>query len=64
MGFWVVGKGDVADPRRVVVDREALLTFVQYRSKVFEPSVAAARLGELGEAELKTPVSCILPFPV
>ncbi len=30
--------------RVIVVDRDALLTFVQYRSKAFKPEVAAARL--------------------
>lgn len=53
VAFWLVGRSDVADPRSVVVDRGALLTFIQYRTKVFEPSVAAARLDALGEAELE-----------
>lgn len=39
------------DDKRIVVDRAALLTFIQYRTKVFEPKVAAARLDALsGEA--------------
>ncbi len=39
------------DDKRIVVDRAALLTFIQYRTKVFEPEVAAARLDALsGEA--------------
>jgi len=41
------------DSKTIIVDRNALLTFVQYRSKAFNPQVAAARLDALGEAELK-----------
>ena len=41
------------DSKTIVVDRDALLTFVQYRSKAFNPDVAAARLDALNEAELK-----------
>jgi hypothetical protein len=40
------------DSKTIVVDRDALLTFVQFRSKAFNPDVAAARLDALGEAEL------------
>lgn len=32
------------DPRSIVVDRQALLTFMQYRSKVFDTDLAAKRL--------------------
>jgi hypothetical protein len=39
--------------KTIVVDRNALLTFVQYRSKAFNPDVAAARLDALSEAELE-----------
>jgi len=39
--------------KTIVVDRNALLTFVQYRSKAFNPEVAAARLDALSETELK-----------
>ncbi|MGI9223541.1 MAG: peptidyl-prolyl cis-trans isomerase [Woeseiaceae bacterium] len=41
------------DSKTIIVDRNALLTFVQYRSKAFNPQVAAARLDALSEAELK-----------
>lgn len=41
------------DSKTIVVDRNALLTFVQYRSKAFNPKVAAARLDALSETELK-----------
>lgn len=37
---------------RIVVDREALLTFVQYRTKTFEPTVAAKRLGAMSQDQL------------
>ena len=40
------------DSKTIVVDRDALLTFVQFRSKAFNPEVAAARLDALGDAEL------------
>jgi len=40
------------DSRTIVVDRDALLTFVQFRSKAFNPEVAAARLDALSDAEL------------
>ena len=39
--------------KTIVVDRNALLTFVQYRSKAFNPDVAEARLDALSEAELQ-----------
>jgi len=41
------------DSRTIVVDRDALLTFVQFRSKAFNPEVAATRLDALSESELK-----------
>jgi len=45
------GAGD--DPKRIVVDRDALLTFVQYRTKTFEPKLAAARLDSMSGDQLK-----------
>lgn len=39
--------------KTIVVDRDALLTFVQFRSKAFNPEVAATRLDALSESELK-----------
>jgi hypothetical protein len=41
------------DERVIVVDREALLSFVQFRSKAFEPGVAAARLDAMSQDELQ-----------
>ena len=41
------------DSKTIVVDRNALLTFIQFRSKAFNPEVAAERLDALGERELE-----------
>ncbi|MEM7436937.1 MAG: peptidylprolyl isomerase [Myxococcota bacterium] len=49
----VGGGGSEVGEDVIVVDRDALLTFVQYRTKAFEPSVAAARLDALSEPELE-----------
>jgi hypothetical protein len=43
---------DAFDSKVITVDRDALLTFVQFRSRAFEPQVAAERLDGLSEAEL------------
>ncbi|MCZ6806438.1 MAG: peptidylprolyl isomerase [Deltaproteobacteria bacterium] len=53
--FGIVNRGSDGDgdPYVVLVDRDALLTFVQYRTKAFEPSVAAARLDKLSDEELE-----------
>ena len=40
------------DAKTIVVDRPALLTFIQFRSKAFNPEVAAARLDALSDTEL------------
>lgn len=42
----------VLDSKVIVVNRDALLTFVQFRSRAFEPQVAAARLDNLSAEEL------------
>ncbi len=42
-----------SDPNVVVVDREALLTFVQYRIKAFNPTLAQAKLDALSDVELE-----------
>ena len=49
----VAGDRFEGDGRVIVVDREALLTFVQFRAKAFQPGAAAARLDALSEAELQ-----------
>jgi parvulin-like peptidyl-prolyl isomerase len=41
------------DSKVINVDRDALLTFVQYRSRAFEPQAAAARLGGMSDEELE-----------
>ncbi len=45
--------GESADPRTVVVDRDALLTFVQYRTKAFEPEIARQKLEGLSRDQLE-----------
>lgn len=47
------GGGADDDPKRIVVDRDALLTFVQYRTKTFQPKIAAARLDAMSGDKLK-----------
>ena len=41
------------DPNVVTVDRDALLTFVQYRIKAFNPTLAAEKLSSLSDEELE-----------
>ena len=48
----IAPEDDDLDSRTIVVDRDALLTFIQFRSKAFNPEVAASRLAALQEAEL------------
>jgi len=51
--FDLVASDDATYDSRVInVDRDALLTFVQYRSRSFEPQAAAARLDNMPEDEL------------
>lgn len=45
------GTGD--DPKRITVDRDALLTFLQYRTKTFQPKLAAGRLDAMSSEKLK-----------
>jgi hypothetical protein len=45
--------GKTDDPRLIVVDRASLLTFIQYRSKTFQPEVAEQRLRALKPDQLK-----------
>jgi hypothetical protein len=56
--FDLVASDEAAYDSRVInVDRDALLTFVQYRSRAFEPQIAAARLDGLSEEELERLIS-------
>ncbi len=43
-----------ADQRTIVVDRDALLTFTQYRTKVFQPEMAAKHLDSLSDEDRQT----------
>jgi hypothetical protein len=52
--FDLVASDDAAYDSRVInVDRDSLLTFVQYRSRAFEPQAATARLDNMSEDELE-----------
>lgn len=56
--FWLYaalnpGGGTLVDPKNIIVDRDALLTFVQYRTKTFQPKLAAARLDAMPKEKLK-----------
>lgn len=42
-----------SDPKTIVVDRAALLTFIQYRSKAFQPEKASAALDAMSADDLK-----------
>ena len=50
-GF-VAGEDAAYDEKVIVVDRDNLLTFVQFRARAFEPGAAAAYLDKLQGAEL------------
>jgi hypothetical protein len=41
------------DPKRIVVDYDALLTFIQYRTKTFKPELAQARLNGMSNDKLQ-----------
>ena len=41
------------DLKRIIIDRSALLTFIQYRTKSFDPDAAAAQLDALPPASLQ-----------
>ena len=46
--FWLLSVASPPEsPDRIVVDRTALLSFIQYRSKAFQPEVAAAILDDM-----------------
>lgn len=48
---WVVPEAERLGARTIVVDREALLTFMQFRSRVFEPQMAAQQLAGMAPDE-------------
>ena len=52
--FEVVGSDDAAYDSKVInVDRDVLLTFLQYRARAFEPGLAAEHLDKMSDAELE-----------
>jgi hypothetical protein len=52
--FDLVASDEAAYDSKVIdVDRDSLLTFVQYRSRAFEPQAAAARLDGLSDDDLE-----------
>jgi len=56
--FDLVASDEAAYDSKVInVDRDALLTFVQYRLRAFQPKAAAARLDGMSEAELERLIS-------
>ncbi len=56
--FELVASDEVAYDNKVInVDRDALLTFVQYRTRAFEPEAAAARLAGMTAEELERLIS-------
>ncbi|MGB5266423.1 MAG: hypothetical protein WBN30_07535, partial [Polyangiales bacterium] len=52
--FGLVNRGDQDfDPNVITVDQEALLTFIQYRIKAFNPDLAEKKLNALSDEELQ-----------
>ncbi len=52
--FGLVNRGDQDfDPNVITVDQEALLTFIQYRTKAFNPDLARKKLNALSDEELQ-----------
>jgi len=49
--FLVVSLAKPAQEEQIIVDREALLSFIQYRSKAFQPQAAAAILDKMSADE-------------
>ena len=49
-----VSHDDESDTRRIVVDQDNLLTFIQYRTRSFEPITARQQLDSLSDQELQT----------
>lgn len=41
------------DDARITVSQDTLLTFIQYRTKIFDPAMAEARLASMSPAELR-----------
>ena len=52
--FELVSRETRNDEQVIVIDREALLIFLQYQSRSFEPTLAAARLDSMSKADMDT----------
>ena len=50
---WVTRNADAIDDKVIEVDRDALLSFVQYHARAFSPEAAAAYLDGLDESEFE-----------
>ncbi len=55
--FRLFGEGDDLDSRTIVVDKEALMNFFQYRSKAFNQEVFEKRLASMPKEELDQLIS-------
>ena len=56
--FDLVASDEAAYDSKVInVDRESLLTFLQYRARAFEPEIATARLDGMSDEELERTVA-------
>ncbi len=51
--YQVSGSGDLANSKTVVVDKQTLLTFMQYRAKAFNQQSFEARLDALTSEQLQ-----------
>jgi len=51
--FVASDEDEAMNSKTILVDRDTLLTFIQYQSKTFEPNLAAVRLDEMSDAELQ-----------
>ena len=51
--FGLVNDGKTTDTKVITVDRDALMTFIQYRIKAFNPVIAEQRLRSLPDEELQ-----------
>ncbi|MCZ6589404.1 MAG: hypothetical protein O7B24_15825, partial [Alphaproteobacteria bacterium] len=47
-------EGGQDDPKQIRVDRDALLTLIQFRAKTFQPEMAEARLEALSQEQLQS----------
>lgn len=50
---FVADDNDAYDQKVIDVNRDTLLTFIQYRSRAFEPDIATARLNDMPDADFE-----------